>query len=220
MNIAFFSECWDPQINGVVTSTKALINSLDHGQDRVSVFAPYYPSYTDTYPAIFRQPAIRYFFQPEFFFSSPLPHAAIRRARRWDVELVHMHTEFTLGMAGIRVARALAVPAVLTLHTLWEHYNHYFFWGVTPRNLVRRTLSLLYTGPDYFIAPTQKAKDYLTDTLGVTKPVTIIPTGIDLAAFTAAGQNAERERLRAAWGVAPSDTLHPQAPRRCPRPGC
>jgi 1,2-diacylglycerol 3-alpha-glucosyltransferase len=73
MNIAFFSECWDPQINGVVTSAKALAAALPPPRDTVSVFAPHYPGFRDDDERVFRQPAMKYFFQPEFYFSAPSP---------------------------------------------------------------------------------------------------------------------------------------------------
>jgi 1,2-diacylglycerol 3-alpha-glucosyltransferase len=208
MNIAFFSECWDPQINGVVTSTKALASALTPPRDQVNIFAPRYPGYHDDIDRIFRQGAIRYIFQPEFFFSNPLPFAALKAARRWKIDLVHMHSEFTLGMVACQVAHSLGVPSVLTLHTLWEHYGHYFLWGMVPRPLFRFFLSIIYRLPDYFIAPSVKAKDYLEKIIGVKKPIAVIPTGIRLDLF----QNArldpdERARLRTRFGLAPDDTV-------------
>jgi 1,2-diacylglycerol 3-alpha-glucosyltransferase len=208
MNIAFFSECWDPQINGVVTSTKALTSTLRPPEDTISIFAPRYPGFIDKYPHIFRQPAIRYFFQPEFYFSNPLPYRAIRQAREWKIDLVHMHTEFMLGMVAGRIARALDIPCVLTLHTLWEFYSHYFLYDLLPRNLFRFFLSLLYRACDYFIAPSQKAKDYLEGVMRIKKPIAIIPTGINLDMFNNAVLTPEeRNRLRALWGVGPKDIL-------------
>jgi 1,2-diacylglycerol 3-alpha-glucosyltransferase len=208
MNIAFFSEAWDPQINGVVTSTKALASSLVPPRDNVYVFAPRYPAYRDADGRTFRQWAVKYFFQPEFYFSNPLPYSALKAARRWKIDLVHLHSEFTLGLVACRVARTLGVPSVLTLHTLWEHYSHYFLWGLVPRPLFRFFLSLLYRLPDYFIAPTAKAKDYLQKAIGVKKPITVIPTGIKLEMFENARLDpGERVRLRARWGIAPDDTV-------------
>jgi 1,2-diacylglycerol 3-alpha-glucosyltransferase len=206
MNIAFFSECWDPQINGVVTSTKALAGALPPDRDTVHIFAPRYPDYRDEYDRIFRQWAVKYFFQPEFYFSSPLPYAALRQARRWKIDLVHLHSEFTLGMVAVQVARRLQVPSILTLHTLWEHYGHYFLWGMVPRPLFRFFLSLIYFLPDYFIAPSFKAKLYLEKIMGVKKPIAIIPTGIKLEMFHHARLTPEeRAARRARYGLAPDD---------------
>ncbi len=206
MNIAFFSECWDPQINGVVTSTKALAGSLPGDRAAVHVFAPRYPGYRDGYDRVFRQWAVKYFFQPEFYFSSPLPYAALRQARRWGIELVHLHSEFTLGMVATQVARRLRVPSILTLHTLWEHYGHYFMWGLVPRPIFRFLLSRIYRLPDYFIAPSVKAKKYLENVMQVTKPIAVIPTGIKLDMFHNARLTPEeRAARRARYGLAPDD---------------
>ncbi len=208
MRVAFFSEAWEPQINGVVTSSQALASTLVPPRDSVYVFAPRYPGFHDTTDNVFRQPAIRYFFQPEFYFSNPLPYAALKAARRWRVDLVHLHSEFTLGLVACRIARGLGVPSVLTLHTLWEYYGHYFLWGLVPRPLFRFFLSLLYRLPDYFIAPSVKAKDYLENVIGVTRPIRVIPTGINLSMFHDARLPAEeRARRRARYGIGPDDTV-------------
>ncbi|MBN2352124.1 MAG: glycosyltransferase [Spirochaetales bacterium] len=208
MRVAFFSEAWEPQINGVVTSSQALASTLVAPRDSVYVFAPRYPGFRDTGANVFRQPAIRYFFQPEFYFSNPLPFAALKAARRWRIDLVHMHSEFTLGLVAGSVARRLGVPSVLTLHTLWEYYGHYFMWGLVPRPLFRYFLSLLYRLPDYFIAPSIKAKDYLSNVIGVTQPIAVIPTGINLSMFRNARLPAEeRTRRRARYGIGPDDTV-------------
>jgi 1,2-diacylglycerol 3-alpha-glucosyltransferase len=206
MNIAFFSECWDPQINGVVTSTKALAGALPPDRHTVHVFAPRYPGYQDEFDRIFRQWAVKYFFQPEFYFSSPLPYAALRKAREWRIDLVHLHSEFTLGMVASQVARRLGIPSVLTLHTLWEFYSHYFMWGLVPLSLFRYFLSMIYRLPDYFIAPSEKAERYLVDVMGVKKPIAIIPTGIKLDMFHQARLTAaERAARRAVYGLGPDD---------------
>jgi len=92
------------------------------------------------------------------------------------------------------------------LHTLWEHYGHYFMWGLVPRPVFRFALSLLYRLPDYFIAPSAKAKGYLEDIMGVKKPMVIIPTGIKLDMFHSARLTAsERAARRAVYGLSPDD---------------
>lgn len=208
MRIAFFSECWDPQINGVVTSTKALSRALRDAGNEVFIFTPSYPGYVDTYPYIFRQFAVKYIFQPEFYFSSPLPYQALRAARKFKIELIHLHTEFTLAMVAKKIAQRLDLPMVLTLHTLWEHYSHYFLWDLLPRNLFRFFLSMLYHGPDYFIAPSQKAKDYLRQVMKITKPIEVIPTGIELEAFMRPClKPAERQHIRLKWGLKGDELL-------------
>jgi 1,2-diacylglycerol 3-alpha-glucosyltransferase len=109
-------------------------------------------------------------------------------------------------MVAAQVARRLDIPPVLTLHTLWEHYGHYFMFGMLPRSLFRHALSVIYRLPDYFIAPSDKAKRYLENIMGVTKPITVIPTGIKLDMFHSAFLSPrERAERRARYGLKPDD---------------
>jgi 1,2-diacylglycerol 3-alpha-glucosyltransferase len=185
MNIGFFTECWDPQINGVMTSTKNLKKELLNRNNAVYIFAPRYKNFKDKDNHVFRQSAIKYFFQPEFNFASLSPFKAMRRARNWKLDLIHAHTEFSLSVIATQVAKRLNIPLVLTFHTFWEYYSHYFFWDLLSKNLLRYFLSLLYKSPEYFIVPSQKVKSYLENTLQVTGTIRIIPTGLDLNHFFA-----------------------------------
>jgi len=127
MNIAFFTECWDPQINGVITSIKNLEFELFNRGYNVYIFAPKHNNYQDAQSGIFRQRAIKYYFQPEFNFASMFIHKALKRTKEWNIKLIHSHTEFSMGVVAARIAAYLRIPHIFTFHTLWEYYSHYFF---------------------------------------------------------------------------------------------
>jgi 1,2-diacylglycerol 3-alpha-glucosyltransferase len=183
MNVGFFTECWDPQINGVITSIKNLQYEIEKQNNSIYIFAPHYENYMDKDPRIFRQWAIKYIFQPEFNFASMLKSKALKKARQWKLDIIHSHTEFSLGIIGSHIAKQLELPFVLTFHTLWEYYSHYFLWDILPRNLFRFFLSLLYKSPDYFIVPSQKVKSYLENIMKVKATIEVIPTGLNLKHF-------------------------------------
>ncbi len=208
MNIGFFTECWDPQINGVITSIKNLQYELNRRNNSIYVFAPHYKNHNDNDPHIFRQWAIKYFFQPEFNFASLLKFKALQKARHWKIDLIHSHTEFSLGIIASGVAKQLKVPFVLTFHTLWEYYSHYFLWDILPQNLFRYFLSLLYKSPDYFIAPSQKVKSYLENIMNVTATIKVIPTGLNLNHFFNYDVTPQtRHDFRKKYGLAHNDKV-------------
>jgi 1,2-diacylglycerol 3-alpha-glucosyltransferase len=183
MNIAFFTECWEPQINGVITALKNLEQGLvEHGH-KIYVFAPEHNHYIDNKSCIFRQKAIKYYFQPEFNFASIFINKALKKTKEWNIRLIHSHTEFSMGLVAARIAKYLNIPYIYTFHTLWECYSHYFFWDIFPKSTIRFLLSLLYKIPHYFIVPSQKIKAYLESIMHIKGQVEIIPTGLDLEHF-------------------------------------
>jgi 1,2-diacylglycerol 3-alpha-glucosyltransferase len=208
MNIGFFTECWDPQINGVLTSMKNLQFELTRRNNSIYIFAPRYKNYQDTDPSIFRQCAVKYIFQPEFNFASLLKYKALRAARRHKLDLIHSHTEFSLGIIGARVARSLMLPFVMTFHTFWEYYSHYFMWDLLPQNLFKYILRLLYKSTNYFIAPSQKVKSYLKNEMRVSAPVEVIPTGLDLDHFFQYNVTPRmKQEFRHKYGLAKEDIV-------------
>lgn len=46
-------------------------------------------------------------------------------AKEIDLDIVHTHTEFGVGILGKQTAKALDVPVVHTYHTMYEDYLHY-----------------------------------------------------------------------------------------------
>jgi 1,2-diacylglycerol 3-alpha-glucosyltransferase len=208
MNVGFFTDCWEPQINGVVISMKNLERSLTERGHHVFAYAPAYGSERKSTPTVFRQPAITYPFQKEFSMAAPSHRRALRRARFQDLDLIHGHTEFSLGFAAASVARRLAVPFVFTLHTLWKYYAHYLFWGQLPNSLLIPAMRRFYLKPDYFIAPSSKIKTYLKKEFRVSAHIETIPTGLDLKLFSeCAPSPAERAAFRREYGIGPDDIV-------------
>jgi len=208
MTIGFFSDCWEPQINGVVVSMRNLERALAERGHRVFTYAPAFGSERTCRGDVFRQRAVTYPFQREFSMAVPFARRALRRARSQKIDLVHGHTEFSLGLVGAAVARRLGIPFVFTLHTLWKYYTHYLFWGLLPDNLLVSVMRRFYLKPDYLIAPSSKIKSYLEKEFRVEAHIETIPTGLDLDLFHRASPSAgEKARFRADHGIAPGDIV-------------
>jgi len=208
MNIGFFTECWDPQINGVMTSMKNLQDELIRRNNEIYIFAPRYKGYHDKDPHVFRQFAVTYIFQPEFKFAGMLRHKALRFAGSKKLDIIHSHTEFSLGIIGGGIARQLGLPFVMTFHTFWKYYSHYFMWDLLPKNLFRFILKTLYKSADYFIAPSQKVKSYLENEMQVRVPIRIIPTGLKLNHFSDfVITPRKKQEFRHKYGISRDDTV-------------
>lgn len=142
------------------------------------------------------------FFDPEdrLIRASALPGALARLGlRRWDV--IHVHTPFRAHALGVQLARQVKRPVVETYHTFFEEYVAlYLPWlpSAPLRWLVRRLSRRMCNEVDHIILPSAEMAPVLAG-YGVRTPASVLPTGIDLAAFTGGSGAAFRRR----HGIAP-----------------
>ncbi|MDI9469128.1 MAG: glycosyltransferase family 4 protein [Bacillota bacterium] len=212
MKIGLFTDSYYPQINGVATSVHVLKQQLEADGHRVYVF-------TTTDPLADRHAEVR---QGVFRMRS-IPVMSERRLGVWysprmvhfftqlDLDLVHTHTEFSLGIFGRTVARLLNVPLVHTYHTIYEEYTHFVIpiqaFGGLARRLARQFSTSVCNIADRVIVPTAKVRRLLRS-YGVYRPIAVIPTGLRLDRFLpAAGDKELREKMRAELGYGPDDLL-------------
>ena len=183
LRIGLFTDTYEPQINGIVTSVNSLRDAIIARGHEVFVFSPKMKGDGVAGPYAFKQRAVPYPFQPEYRMASMLSRKASDRAREMRLDIVHAHSEMGMGIVAARVARMLGVPHFFTLHVMLENFRDYFLWGVLPLGITRDYLSSVYMGPDFIIAPSEKIRHYLRDTLEVDRPIEVIPTGLDLERF-------------------------------------
>jgi 1,2-diacylglycerol 3-alpha-glucosyltransferase len=122
-------------------------------------------------------------------------------ALRDRVDVVHVQTPFVAHWVGLDVARELAKKTVETYHTFFEEYLHHYL-PLLPRGIARafaRTVSRRQCNAvDAVVAPSRQLADVLAG-YGVTAPIEVIPTGLDLGDF-AGGDGA---KFRAQHGIEP-----------------
>ncbi len=117
MHIAFFTDTFSPAREGVTTAILQARAGLHARGHRVTVVTVAKPGALAE-PDVLRVPALPY--RGGVHLGLP----ALRRPPH-EVDLIHTHTEFSLGWAGRHLARALGVPHIHTAHTLYGHYRHY-----------------------------------------------------------------------------------------------
>jgi 1,2-diacylglycerol 3-alpha-glucosyltransferase len=123
VKVAFFTEGYDPFVNGVVTSIKTLRDSLERHGHEVVIFAPRHPRWGDHDGRVVRLASITWSAHG-YPFLSPL-------ARNRDVlagagfDIVHSHHPFTMSRLATRLARKHGIPLVYTFHTMLSEYGRY-----------------------------------------------------------------------------------------------
>ncbi|MBI4018153.1 MAG: glycosyltransferase [Candidatus Aenigmarchaeota archaeon] len=199
MKIAFFADSYRPQINGMVTSIDAFRQQLSRKGHDVHVFAPEGPGYKDKERNIHRLASFEFAPYKEYRIAIPFVSAA------GGYDIVHVHSPFSLGIAGIAYARRNGLPVVGTFHTLFPEYGHYL---VSPKLLKLRSvgklfrkiswsyLSWFYNRCDRIVAPSVHVKKLMRRN-GITKPIAVIPTGIKLGSHEA---KRNKKTLRKRYG--------------------
>ncbi len=202
MRIGMFVDCDMQRINGVVSSVSTAKKQLEALGHEIFLFVPGEAVGDGGAPAgtyLFRSSQV--FFAPEQRLSYPLPlrHFAAMSALKLDV--VHLHTPFSMGLFGLWHARKYRLPVVVTHHTRFEDTLHYL---PVPGATYLRALAIYLmrrfdNAGDVVIAPSGSIKDLLIKQ-GVSKPITVLPTGIEPKMF----RSGDRAATRAALGLSES----------------
>lgn len=192
MKIGIFTDCYFPQINGVVTSVRMLEEELIKLGHEVTIITVRVPNHIDDNDHVIRVKSIPFTKWKEFRLGIPFYGETYRQIKSMNFDLIHTHTEFSIGLLGRYMAKSLDIPIIHTYHTMYEDYSHYIYNLRYGKNVVKRLImkgSKLYVKKyDGVIAPTDKTKLAL-QSYGVTNDIFVVPTGIDLNHFERYSKN-------------------------------
>ena len=198
MRIGLFSDTYLPDINGVVSSVELLRKKLEEQGNDVYVFC--------TYPGlvkvkregkIIRLPGIEIKQLYGYAVTGPLHLFMINDVKSLKLDVIHIHTEFGVGIFGQICAETLHIPMVRTYHTTYEDYTHYInvFDLDSVDKVAKKAVAKLsrFYGNSCMrlISPSNKTKEMLLK-YGITTPIEIIPTGTELDRFNRANTSLER----------------------------
>ena len=196
MNIAFFSESYKPYLSGVTNSIETLKNGLENIGHKVMVFSPGYPG-AKPMPNIYRFPSLPAPY-PGYRLTIPVPGKYLGLLRESNIDVIHSHSPYQLGLLSMHYAKKLKVPFVFTMHTMLGKYMHYV--PLIPDNFLDLVSSRYIKGfcnrCDRVIVPTQKVKEQLSS-IGITARIEIVPTGIDLSLIDLANPSG----IRGKYGI-------------------
>lgn len=170
----------------------------------VELFVPGKRGYRDNDLSVHRFFSVTVPIHRESRFALFNPWRHIRRLKRLAPDVIHIHTPFNLGTLGVWSAGKLRIPYVFTHHTLWEEYVHYV--PLVSQRVLRKTAIAICR---YFcnhasgvIAPSDEVRQRLLDQ-GVTRPIEVIPTGIDYQLF----ERGDAARVRAELGLGADEPI-------------
>ncbi|UTC61776.1 glycosyltransferase family 4 protein [Treponema sp. OMZ 787] len=186
MRIGIFTDCYYPQINGVVTSTMNLQKELEKLNHEVYIITTTFTDFKDEDERhIIRIPSIPFFKWSEFKIGLFLKYTkSYNKVKALNFDIIHTQTEFSMGNFGTFIAKDLNIPSLHTYHTVYEEYTHYILpVGKKPLKKIVRKLSKHYVAPfSGVIAPTEKTKKLLIS-YGVKNKIYVVPSGINIEKF-------------------------------------
>lgn len=192
MKIALFTDTYRPYISGVVNSIDMIKQGLEekgHEVYIVCMTTSLDKDYIETNPNVIKFDGKKY----------PLKQLELYRymsgfkkkadsLKKYNFDVVHIHTEFSAGKLGMLYAKRNNVPLVYTFHTNYEDYfkfvtdtakfitHPFLLWNV------KRVIKKYQKRSDALIVPTKKVENIFRK-YKFKFPVEIIPTGIDVDIF-------------------------------------
>jgi len=124
VRIALFSEVYWPMVSGVGVTLLRLTRALEQRGHQVRVYSATYvlPDGQPDRPEVHRSPSVPLFLYPDVQWAFPRLREIVQDLERFDPDVVHVATEFALGLSGMKAARQLKLPVVASAHTDYDKY--------------------------------------------------------------------------------------------------
>ena len=209
MKIALFTETYYPFINGVISHVETLRNCLEkQGHTVLIVTAAPGTREQRLQNNVLYCPAHAMKKAYGYGLANPYNLKRLAIIRDFDPDVLHVHTEFGIGVFGRFCAKRLRKPMVYTLHTMYDEYVYYMFPGKTApvaKIAMRRHINGMAKSAAQVVSPSNKVASYLSDSNASLK-VSVIPNTVDLAKFYANNVNpAQVTAVKNKLGIAEDD---------------
>lgn len=213
MRIALVTDTYLPDINGVVSSTVTLKHALEKVGHTVFVITNHAGARIEFKDGILRLPGITLKGLYGYKLSSPFNMGASSYIEEMNLDVIHLQTNFGVGLYGQYIARSLNIPLVDTYHTMYTDYTHY----INPRGFnsfdrfskdaIKAASRAVCNNVQAVVAPSIKTREALID-YGVLAPIYVVPTGLDLEKFSQASpDDPEVQAIRARVSEDPEATI-------------
>ncbi len=198
MNIALFTDTYLPDINGVATSTHILKNELvEHGHNVLVVTTqlPSDSSYKDE-GFVLRMPGIDLKKLYGYRISNIYSFHGMKEIKDFAPEIIHIQTEFGIGIFGKIAGELLNIPVCYTYHTMWADYSHYLnpahikAVDKATKKVIEKISKIYGDSCSELIVPSSKTAQILKE-YGISNSINVIPTGLKLNRFAIENKNTD-----------------------------
>lgn len=184
MKIAFFTDTYHPQINGVVTAIDDFVKELGKLGHEVHIFCPKDKDFKPS-THVHGLPSVKFHPYPEYRIGLP-SHNIVNTIKQIKPDIIHIHTPASVGLMGLAIAKSLRLPVVVHYHTLISEYLRYFTPGTSIKAIknidtaiVNKYTKWFYNQSNLTIVPSMVMEEYLKK-IGVSAPIKVIPNGVEI----------------------------------------
>ena len=214
MRIGIFTDSYPPFINGVSTSIVMLQKALEQQGHQVYIVTvnPKDMNYKfEDDGKIIRIPGIPIGIY-DYRLTSIYPFRVIKEIAKWNLDVIHSHTEFGVGTFARLIAKEFHIPLVHTYHTMYEDYietiTHGYFDKSSKKIVEYITKFYCDKTCNELIVPTKKTYDLFKNKYKYNREVYIIPTGIETERFYKENfKKQELNNLKKRLGFAENDFI-------------
>lgn len=195
-----FTNTYLPHVGGVARSVSTYEEEFRRRGHDVRVVAPQFEGAMESTEFVLRIPAIQHFNGSDFSVQLPQPGLIAEYLDEFQPQIIHSHHPFLLGDSALRAAWTRRLPLVFTHHTLYEQYTHYVPLDSEALQRVAIQMATEYCNLcTHVIAPSESIAELLVQRQ-VTRPISAIPTGIDLERFG----DGDGRRFRERYNIPPA----------------
>lgn len=216
MNIALFTDSWFPTKSGIVTvvaQLRKILEELGHHVVIVTV-TPREKDLNEPIEVdenILRVPSLPSPVGELQYMGFPSRKKVVSFLQEHNVQIIHAHTEFSMGQMAVAAGKKMNVPVIATTHTMWEDfYKHYLWLGrIIPHRTIRYAIKKAYGRFYSLINVSAKAKKYFTGFWVLPRTAcAIIPNAVDTESFVQHEISYdERLNLRKELGIKEDDRV-------------
>jgi 1,2-diacylglycerol 3-alpha-glucosyltransferase len=184
VRIAFFTNCYKPLVNGVVTSIVSLKEAYERKGHDVYIFAPRVEDYLDQEKNVFRYRSVNVTGKVKYPLPIPLSFRVKKVITEFNPDIIHIHHPFLLSSPAIMYGKKFGIPKILTLHTQYEQYAYYIY--PIPERITQEAIKMIISNlaykTDCVTTPSASMKE-LIEGYGIKNRIEVIPNAIHLISF-------------------------------------
>ncbi|MBI2196062.1 glycosyltransferase [Candidatus Daviesbacteria bacterium] len=189
MKIAYFTDTFLPQLNGVATALANQASELGARGHSILIFTPKVDhikrkKFKAENVQLVYLPAVSALLYPEFklgIFGLP---KVIKHLVRFKPDIIHLHSPLTVGADAIMAAKIFNKPLVGTIHVYIPEsaYLRWLKYGLAVKivdSVVERYMNFMFAQCDLVLAPSKMLIEELGKN-GFKKPISYLPNGVSL----------------------------------------
>lgn len=193
MRIGILTDSYKPYVSGVSTSISVLVEGLIDEGHEVFIITPKYKGYKEydkNFGYIKRVAGGITLPKKGTRFLKYIPFVGryLKKIDELNLDVIHFHSELTMGKLAIKARKKLGIPLVYTVHTMYEEYMHFISktlakcFPKTMLKIVKKVMKRHIKNADVTIVPTKKIEDLMLS-YNIDAEYHIVPTGLKLEMF-------------------------------------